>query len=349
MSRGQQVRSGSSVRGIPSGATAIGGVRRWDYQAADGQTVYACRQDYRRVSGKLDKMIWREPRGVHAAGIHVRLYGDDGQSPVVLCEGEKAADAVAAAGYVAASYCGGSKSAAKANYAGLLGRDVIIWPDDDQEGIRAAADSGQALIGIASSIRIVQVHDRDDGSDAADCSPDDIGIRIAGAGEWEPPEPPDLTDPRYDTPLLYIERDELGLGLVLAGLKLEMRLNSRTLTAEIQRVDYETSEGRDWYQAYGIDPMPPDGWVRMNDHLRDSLRTAIARRARFIPDGRVARYTDWQLVENAYVATRRVDPVRQWLDSLPRWDGVPRVGSMFIDVLGADDTPLHRATATALW
>lgn len=34
-------------------------------------------------------------------------------------------------------------------------------------------------------------------------------------------------------------------------------------------------------------------------------------------------------------------PVRDWLESLPPWDGVERLGRLFADYLGAEDTPLH--------
>ena len=332
---------------IPKDAALIGGVKRWDYQAADGSTITQCRQDFRRVSGELDKARWREPSGVNSIGIHVRLYGDDGQSPVVLCEGEPAADAVAAAGYVAASYFGGSSGAGKANYTALQGRAVVIWPDDDEPGRKAALAAGRCLESVASSISMVSVLDKNDGSDAADFPHDDIGIRIAEAAPWEAPDVIDLTESRYDAPVLYIERDELGLETVLEKMKLELRLNARTMATEIQRTDYETEDGAAWYGQYGIHPIPLDGWTKQNDYLRDAVKSGIARRARFFPDGRVAKFPDWQSVENAYVATRKVDPVRQWLEQLPSWDGLERVETLFVDVLGAADTELNRAAAKA--
>jgi len=72
-----------------------------------------------------------------------RLYGLQDlaarpQAPVVVVEGEKCADALAAAlpSHVVVSWAGGGKAAAKSDWSPLAGRDVIIWPDADEEGTR---------------------------------------------------------------------------------------------------------------------------------------------------------------------------------------------------------------------
>lgn len=69
------------------------------------------------------------------------LYGLDRlaatpEAPVVLCEGEKAADAATKLlpGHVAVCSPNGSKSAGKADWSVLRGRDVVIWPDADLAG-----------------------------------------------------------------------------------------------------------------------------------------------------------------------------------------------------------------------
>lgn len=43
------------------------------------------------------------------------------------------------------------------------------------------------------------------------------------------------------------------------------------------------------------------------------------------------------------VDSRRFNPLRDYLKSLPEWDGTPRVDSLLIDYLGAEDTPYTRA------
>ena len=335
-----------SVRGrIPKGATAVGGVQRWWYVSATGRRVAQCRQDYVLPDGTMGKELWREPAGVNSGRVQVRLYGDDGQSPVVLCEGEKAADAVAAAGLVAASYFGGTAGASKADYSSLAGRSVIIWPDDDQVGQKAAREAGLSLYPIAQSIKMVPVAGEGKGRDAADYGADDVRRIVAGAVAWEM-EP--LDQPGIDAPTMYLENDDRGIEAGLAMMGLEMRMNARTLSPEIRRVDHETADGQAWYKRYGLAGIGAGGWERMTDGIRDSLTFSIARRARF-SNGRPAEFSSerWERIQSAYIATRRVDPVREWLGGLPRWDGVPRVETLFIDLLAADDTPLNRVAASA--
>jgi hypothetical protein len=77
-------------------------------------------------------------------------------APVVVCEGEKAADAAAELlpDQVAVTSPNGAKSAGKADWAPLAGRKVTIWPDNDDEGRAYAATVATALRGIAASIAI---------------------------------------------------------------------------------------------------------------------------------------------------------------------------------------------------
>ncbi|MHC8330044.1 DUF927 domain-containing protein [Pseudomonas sp. LB1P83] len=111
-------------------------------------------------------------------------------APVILCEGEKAADAAAELlpGYVATCWPNGSNSWHKADLTPLKGRDVLLWPDNDVSGeacMEAVADKLREI--GAASVRVIALevfkrkptlkNDRaafakggqwDDGDDAAD-------------------------------------------------------------------------------------------------------------------------------------------------------------------------------------
>ncbi|WBK01902.1 hypothetical protein [Methylocystis parvus] len=125
---------------------------RWTYRGASGQLLgFILRFDGR--DGKQFRPLalyapagggapvwrweaWPTPRP---------LYGLDRlaarpSAPVLICEGEKAADA---AGRLAPDFAciaspNGSKSAAKANWAPLRGRHVVIWRDADAPGLEYA-------------------------------------------------------------------------------------------------------------------------------------------------------------------------------------------------------------------
>ncbi len=80
---------------------------------------------------------------------------------VFIVEGEKAADAARAVGLVATTSPHGSKSANKADWSPVAGREVVILPDHDDAGARYAADVARlATAAGAKSVRIVRLAER---------------------------------------------------------------------------------------------------------------------------------------------------------------------------------------------
>jgi len=91
----------------------------------------------------------------------------------VVCEGEKAADAIAATGLPATTSAGGSKGASKSDWKPLRNLEVCVLPDHDEPGEHYADEvAGLAIKAGASSVRIARFADRFDdlpaGGDAAD-------------------------------------------------------------------------------------------------------------------------------------------------------------------------------------
>ena len=76
---------------------------------------------------------------------------------MVVCEGEKSADAAAA--LFPKSVCmtspGGSGAARNADWSPLSGRTVLIWPDADAPGLKYAADVGANLSGHGCSVSVI--------------------------------------------------------------------------------------------------------------------------------------------------------------------------------------------------
>lgn len=90
---------------------------------------------------------------------------------VIICEGEKAANAAQALfpDYACISWPNGAESVDKADLSPLNGRQVIIWPDNDEPGRKAAAYLRERL----PNASVLDVDDLDEGADAADIFPDD--------------------------------------------------------------------------------------------------------------------------------------------------------------------------------
>ena len=64
--------------------------------------------------------------------------GDGTRNWAVIAEGESTAEAAAACGWRAFSYQGGSNGAGRADYSPVIGIDVLIAPDNDRPGTKAA-------------------------------------------------------------------------------------------------------------------------------------------------------------------------------------------------------------------
>lgn len=92
---------------------------------------------------------------------------------VVVCEGEKAADAAHVLfGLPCVTWSGGTASTHTADWQSLIGRDVVVWPDNDLSGHKAAAEIITQLVGVAKSIFLLEVLDLPDKHDAADLTAD---------------------------------------------------------------------------------------------------------------------------------------------------------------------------------
>lgn len=76
---------------------------------------------------------------------------------VLIVEGEKTADAagVLFPQAVAMTWPGGSKAVKHADWSALKGRKVVVWPDNDLPGIKAARDVAKALERVAVAVRCV--------------------------------------------------------------------------------------------------------------------------------------------------------------------------------------------------
>lgn len=184
----------TSVAPVPSDAPAVPSAhptlgkpsKIWPYRTAEGKLLgvvlrFDAKDDksyrpctlFRHDDGHLEWRweSWPEPRPLYALDC-LALHPD---KMVVVCEGEKAADAAAELlDCVAVTSPAGAKSAAKANWQPLSGREVIIWPDADEAGTKYAETVAKLLrVAGAKSIRIVKApSDAAKGWDAADAKAD---------------------------------------------------------------------------------------------------------------------------------------------------------------------------------
>lgn len=162
-----------------SGAV-VGWVLRFD--TSSGKTIRPAHiQD-----GKPKLGGWKKPALKPIYNAHLLAQRPD--APVLVVEGEKTCDAASKLfpDHVCITWMGGAESVHSADLACLNGRTVIVWPDADKPGRRAAT----YLKSRFPDIRIIPTDDLPDGWDLADEPP--AGFDPAGRFHSKPaaPAPP---------------------------------------------------------------------------------------------------------------------------------------------------------------
>jgi hypothetical protein len=125
---------------------------------------------------------------------------------VVVCEGEKAADAARGLGFTATTSAGGAQAAAKTDWRPLAGKEVWIMPDNDTPGRNYAYTVAGILARLrpAPLVRVVELLALPDGGDIVDwidahgdaAEPDSMRAEIETLAQaverWRPGDADDL-------------------------------------------------------------------------------------------------------------------------------------------------------------
>lgn len=111
---------------------------------------------------------------------------------VMICEGEKDADALSALGFVATCNAGGAGKWRSGYSESLRGTPVVILPDNDQPGREHAQAVAQALHGKASKIRVLELPGLPDKGDISDWLQNggtrgELERLVKDRQIWEPP------------------------------------------------------------------------------------------------------------------------------------------------------------------
>lgn len=145
-------------------------------QTPDAIHDYGAARLLRYGSGKEKRLCWQHfdcDRGWidGLGGVTPGFYraeavrNADTRKPVYLAEGEKAVDALAAAGAVAGCNPGGAGKWREEYGAILSGRHVVILADADETGRTHAQLVAQSLAGVAASVRMIELEGAHDVAD----------------------------------------------------------------------------------------------------------------------------------------------------------------------------------------
>ncbi len=330
-----------------------------------GSAFLVCRYDFPDGSKQFTPLTWRGKWQFKAYPAPRPLYGVDElaqrpTAPVLVVEGEKCADAARGVlrAYVVVTWAGGSSSVKSNDWQPLADRDVLIWPDADEPGARAAAHLAEILSNIAARVRIVQPpSDTPAGWDVADAvaTPWDAKQVAAWATphvktvfppadapaepESEPkPEPEPIAAPVVvsTVPIVDAPKDTSGSALIhWDQFKLDCNEGGQPFAtvanASTILQAHPDLKGRIWLDTFrqkifhSLDGTPRE-W-RERDDLKLTVRIQQALK---LPK------FDIRLVQSAVLHAAECqarNSVTEYLDSLT-WDGMERLDHWLADCLG---------------
>ena len=147
----------------------------WDYRDASGEPIGLIVRWDKPEGGKEIRPVSRNGSGWTIGGMPeprplYRLADLQTAERVYVTEGEKAAEAARSIGLVATTSPHGAKSAAKADWSPLAGKEVVVLPDNDEPGLAYAQEVITILSKLrpAPNIKTVVLPDLPPGGDMAD-------------------------------------------------------------------------------------------------------------------------------------------------------------------------------------
>ena len=148
-----------------------------------------------------------------------------------------------------------------------------------------------------------------------------------------------------------------GLETAFGYIGVEYRLDTRGQSVDVRSAQWQSPDGAAFAKRLDLKIHSPDGWCVANSYtdfalrreLEENCRTFGGKRYKLGPKNFDELFGQLLAFKHDNAGRQvRVDPVRDWLEKLPKWDGEnPLLDRMFTDALGASDSALNMATARA--
>lgn len=392
----EQLKFAPPPKGTPMPEQLKNASMRWRYCSLEGETLFlTARYDNKDGSKFFSpwswspnkgwvKKLWPAPRPLYG----LEYIGKNPDKPILIVEGEKAADAArefAGRVYNVVTWSSGSKAFDKTNWKPIYGKSVLIWPDADEPGITAANDIAHMLSGACSEIKILDISslELDKGADAADMNFNwkrfiEWAKPIAKIYEPPPPPEPETTILTSDEPPMPSEEDmppTSGQMMQEYVEQVQEKLPHKYTPAQYAlwqdlglvlnasgsnpqyNVDnamivlerYKPLQNLCWYDEFHQKVMTY--WLTENDSPREwADDDDIRLMRRFQSEVGMVRTTK-QMVTDAihlYAKDHRRNEPREWMSGL-EWDGIHRIHNFFPNYMGAVESDYSQAVSKNFW
>lgn len=344
-----------SVHGDPSAV--------WTYYSEEGETLfYIARYEgerkqfvpwsYSKTKQIFVRRAWPEPRPLYGLEFLSSL-----DKPILLVEGEKAADAARKfiKAYIVMTWPSGSQAWRKVSWTSIHGRKILLWPDADEAGVNAMQGIAELLHPHCPEIKILDVTGQPDGWDAADSGFKtwqefiEFAKPRASLFQVETPldesPPPDIAPPIVETAV--VPEPSGSSFALLEGLGIDVAKGGNPVIYQhnVAKVFQKWEGFKDlvWY-----DDFHKNYFIQWKGAAPRQLEEKDERRLMDIFQGKLGfkKLTPPVLSQALYFAADmnvRNEP-RDWLDSLI-WDENPRIELFLSHCMGTDDTPYTRAVS----
>jgi len=361
----------------PKGSSPhLNGGTHYIYKDTDGEPLlYVTRKDlpdnkktfcpssYDTITKAWVKKIWPENRPLY------NLHKIASSKNILITEGEKAAIAAEkfAGPYAVVTWQGGSNAISKTDWSPLRGKNILIWPDNDEPGLKAAKAIADLLHPGNASVKLLDVSAMADGWDAADTNFKDWdqfkawaknnATPFSGAAPLPVPAPSpeqkdtDLTQalPRHTSSFAQTYR---ALGLT-CNSKMQPYLNTNNVLKILTRMpimkdlvwfdEFSCTLFTRWSYEGGRlkilkEPIP---WVDYHETLLQV----------FLQEEMGLDKLKKMPVKDAVEAIAHAHPrnaPKEWLSSLS-WDQSSRLSTFFQDYMGAEDSEYMQCVSRNFW
>lgn len=301
------------------------------------------------------------------------LYGltlltDRPKAPVLIVEGEKACDAartLCGSAYVVVTWPNGSSAAKDADWSPLYDRNVVVWPDADDAGAKAAQHIIATLKTQCPSLKLIEPAGVAEKWDAYDAVQE--GMDWRAWRQWAKPlvrqiypPPPDPADeapitesPITDQPTTEQPIDQGSLQNIWSRLGLELRGNPLKPVCNLNNVVMALEgmpdlHGRIWSDLFKrrmYINIGAEGIVEYQDHHTIKLLLYFQRKLGMQDMLKAPVYDGVVLAAQIH----KVNPVQNFINALPVWDGRPRIRNFFRDCYGATKSEYNESCSLNFW
>jgi hypothetical protein len=177
-------------------------VAKYDYQDESGELVFqVCRfepKDFRQRSPLADGAWSWSVKGTKIVPFRLPELLAKPTELVFACEGERDVLAINQIGLLATCNAGGALKWKSDHAKFFTGRDVVILPDNDSPGRQHGEQVARSLVGIAKSIKVVELPGLKEKGDVSDWiagggTKEQLMALVAATAEWKPEPKPEKT------------------------------------------------------------------------------------------------------------------------------------------------------------